>query len=143
MVITRKYYIYYSWPPATRNKCNIFLVMTITTCDILRSFFTAIKDSPNQFHEKKFAIFFNQTSVLKLIVNTNNVSELIRWRKIRWRLFFYLIKYLFLYFTSFFTSFFCTFLFEIFYSDTIENKKYEFFPQNMVKHIHRGEKKNV
>ena len=46
MVITRKYYIYYSWPPATRNKCNIFLVMTITTCDILRSFFTAIKDSP-------------------------------------------------------------------------------------------------
>ena len=47
MVITRKYYIYYSWPPATRNKCNIFLVMTITTCDILRSFFTAIKDSPN------------------------------------------------------------------------------------------------
>ena len=47
MVITRKYYIYYSWPPATRNKCNIFLVMTITTCDILRSFFTAIKDSPS------------------------------------------------------------------------------------------------
>ena len=38
--------------------------------------------------KKKFAIFFNQTSVLKLIVNTNNVSELIRWRKIRWRLFF-------------------------------------------------------
>ena len=38
---------------------------------------------------KKFANFiFNQTSVLKLIVNTNNVSELIRWRKIRWRLFF-------------------------------------------------------
>ena len=40
------------------------------------------------FTKKKFAIFFNQTSVLKLIVNTNNVSELIRWRKIRWRLFF-------------------------------------------------------
>ena len=46
-----------------------------------------VKSAINQFHEKKFAIFFNQTSVLKLIVNTNNVSELIRWRKIRWRLF--------------------------------------------------------
>ena len=53
MVITRKYYIYYSWPPATRNKCNIFLVMTITTCDILRSFFTAIKDSPSIRMKKK------------------------------------------------------------------------------------------
>ena len=50
MVITRKYYIYYSWPPATRNKFNIFLVMTITTCDILQSFLKAIKDSPNTLH---------------------------------------------------------------------------------------------
>ena len=28
-------FLYHSWPPATRNKFNIFLVMTITTRDIL------------------------------------------------------------------------------------------------------------
>ena len=57
-----------------------------------QKFYVLLQKKPreisNQLRKKKFAIFFNQTSVLKLIVNTNNVSELIRWRKIRWRLFF-------------------------------------------------------
>ena len=47
MVITRKYKIYYSWPLATRNKFNIFLVITITTRDIFQYFLTAIEDSPS------------------------------------------------------------------------------------------------
>ena len=41
-----KYWIYHSWPLATRNKFNISLVITITTCDIFQYFLTAIKDSP-------------------------------------------------------------------------------------------------
>ena len=32
---------------ATPNKFNIFLVITITTCDIFQSFLTAVKDSPS------------------------------------------------------------------------------------------------
>ena len=58
MVSLEKYWIYHSWPAATRDKFNIFLMITITTRDIFQYLFTAMHDSYNQWqvHTQKIYI---------------------------------------------------------------------------------------